>query len=113
MGEDSRRPRSSPRQLSEGQVCEMVKLKLAHRHWGLRKIRTLPNWNPRGLKAILVGSLELGGGNSRLTHPAAAGPLSGRRAAPKCVPVPGLQSTGLGRLDKSGGQFVARYSVRR
>src|SRR5580704_15098470 len=26
MEEDSRRPRSSPQQLSEGQVCEMVKL---------------------------------------------------------------------------------------
>ncbi len=24
---------------SEGQVCEMVKLKLVHRHWGPRKIR--------------------------------------------------------------------------
>ena len=34
MGEESRRPRSSPKQLSEGQVCEMVKLKLVHRHWG-------------------------------------------------------------------------------
>src|SRR6202163_4922056 len=31
----------APRQLSEGQVCEMVKLKLGHRHWGPRKIRTL------------------------------------------------------------------------
>src|SRR6201998_1227085 len=41
MAEDSRRPRSSPKQLSEGQVCEMVKLKLVHRHWGPRKIRTL------------------------------------------------------------------------
>jgi transposase len=41
MKEDSRRPRSSPKQLSEGQVCEMVKLKLVHRHWGPRKIRTL------------------------------------------------------------------------
>jgi len=41
MGEESRRPRSSPKQLSEGQVCEMVKLKLGHRHWGPRKIRTL------------------------------------------------------------------------
>src|ERR1700759_5541925 len=30
MAEDSRRPRSSPKQLSEGQVCEMVKLKLVH-----------------------------------------------------------------------------------
>jgi putative transposase len=28
MGEESRRPRSSPKQLSESQVCEMVKLKL-------------------------------------------------------------------------------------
>src|SRR6201996_4684312 len=41
MEEDSRRPRSSPKQLSEGQVCEMVKLKLVHRHWDPRKIRTL------------------------------------------------------------------------
>src|SRR6202140_5738307 len=41
MEEESRRPRSSPKQLSEEQVCEMVKLKLVHRHWGPRKIRTL------------------------------------------------------------------------
>src|SRR5580698_11250651 len=41
MGEESRRPRSSPKQLSESQVCEMVKLKLGHQHWGPRKIRTL------------------------------------------------------------------------
>jgi putative transposase len=41
MEEDSRRPRSSPKQLSEGQVCEIVKLKLVNRHWGPRKIRLL------------------------------------------------------------------------
>ena len=41
MVEESRRPRSSPEQLSEGQVCEMVKLKLLHPYWGPRKIRTL------------------------------------------------------------------------
>jgi putative transposase len=41
MGEESRRPRSSPKQLSESQVCEMVKLKLGHQYWGPRKIRTL------------------------------------------------------------------------
>ena len=41
MGEESRRPRRSPKQMSESQVCEMVKLKLAHQHWGPRKIRTL------------------------------------------------------------------------
>ena len=34
MEEDSRQPRGSPKQLSEEQVCEMVKLKLVHRHWG-------------------------------------------------------------------------------
>jgi transposase len=36
MREESRRPRSSPQQLRESQVCEMVKLKLAHQHWGPR-----------------------------------------------------------------------------
>ena len=41
MEEESRRPRSSPKQLSEVQVCEIVKLKLVHRGWGPRKIRTL------------------------------------------------------------------------
>ena len=41
MGEESRRPRSSPGQLSESQVCEMIRLKLAHNYWGPRKIRTL------------------------------------------------------------------------
>ena len=41
MKEDSRRPRSSAKQLSEGEVCEMVKLKLVHRYWGPRKIRKL------------------------------------------------------------------------
>jgi putative transposase len=28
-------------QLAEGEVCEMVRLKVAHRHWGPRKIREL------------------------------------------------------------------------
>src|SRR5580658_688195 len=49
MEEDSRRPRSSPKQLSEGQVCEMVKLKLVHRHWG--KL----SWKDK--KVFLTGSL--------------------------------------------------------
>ena len=40
MEEESRRPRSSPKQLAEEQVCEMVRLKLV-RHWGPRKIRAL------------------------------------------------------------------------
>lgn len=41
LAEESRRPQSSPRQLSQEEVCEMVRLKLAHAHWGARKIREL------------------------------------------------------------------------
>jgi transposase InsO family protein len=41
MMEGSRRPQSSPQQLAEGVVCEIVRLKLAHRRWGPRKIREL------------------------------------------------------------------------
>jgi len=41
MQEESRRPRSSPAQLPEEEVCEIVRLKLAHRSWGPRKIREL------------------------------------------------------------------------
>jgi transposase InsO family protein len=41
MVEESRRPKSSPQQLAEAEVCEIVRLKLAHRLWGPRKIREL------------------------------------------------------------------------
>jgi putative transposase len=41
MEEESRRPKSSPEQLGEEKVCEMVRLKLAHPTWGPRKIREL------------------------------------------------------------------------
>jgi transposase len=41
MQEESRRPRSSPEQLPEEEVCEIVRLKLAHLSWGPRKIREL------------------------------------------------------------------------
>jgi putative transposase len=41
MEEESRRPRSSPAALGEREVCEMVRLKEAHRCWGPRKIREL------------------------------------------------------------------------
>ena len=41
MGEHSRRPKSSPQGLAEAVVCEMVKLKQQHRHWGPRKLRKL------------------------------------------------------------------------
>jgi transposase InsO family protein len=41
MKEESRRPKSCPNQLSEEEVCEIVRLKLAHWSWGPRKIREL------------------------------------------------------------------------
>ena len=39
--EKSRRPKSSPDQLSEGEVCKIIKLKTAHPFWGGKKIREL------------------------------------------------------------------------
>jgi transposase InsO family protein len=41
MGEESRRPKTSPEQLPEAEVCEIVRLKMAHLAWGPRKIREL------------------------------------------------------------------------
>jgi putative transposase len=41
MAEQSRRPWSHAEQLSENVICAMVRLKLAHRHWGPKKIRQL------------------------------------------------------------------------
>lgn len=41
MAEQSRRPHSHAAELSEAVVCEIVRLKAAHRHWGPRKIREL------------------------------------------------------------------------
>jgi len=41
MGDESRRTRSHPESLSEEQLCRIVALKLAHPHWGPRKIREL------------------------------------------------------------------------
>jgi putative transposase len=41
MEEQSRRPQGHADQLPEERVCEIVRLKLAHRSWGPRKIREL------------------------------------------------------------------------
>jgi putative transposase len=41
MAEESRRPHGHAAQLSEAVVCEMVRLKQAHPHWGPRKIQAL------------------------------------------------------------------------
>jgi transposase InsO family protein len=39
MAELSRRPKNSPDGLDEAVVCEIVRLKQRHRHWGARKLR--------------------------------------------------------------------------
>jgi putative transposase len=41
MAEQSRRPHGHAEQLSEAVVCEIIRFKQAHRHWGPRKIREL------------------------------------------------------------------------
>jgi putative transposase len=41
LQDQSRRPRSSPSQANEDVACEIVRLKLAHRSWGPRKIRAV------------------------------------------------------------------------
>jgi putative transposase len=41
LADESRRPRSSPQQLAEEVVCEMIRFKLAHPRWGPGKIRAL------------------------------------------------------------------------
>ena len=41
MDEESRRPKSSPKGLSEGAVCDIVRIKQKHLSWGPRKIRAV------------------------------------------------------------------------
>lgn len=41
LADESRRPKTSPTELSEAMVCAIVKLKLAHPAWGPRKLRAV------------------------------------------------------------------------
>jgi putative transposase len=41
LGDVSRRPKTSPNELGEGIVCQILKLKLAHPCWGARKLRAV------------------------------------------------------------------------
>ena len=41
LAEESRRPRGHPDELREGVICEIVRLKQAHPHWGPKKIHAL------------------------------------------------------------------------
>jgi putative transposase len=41
LADESRRPKTSPRELSEAMVCAIVRLKLVHPGWGPRKLRAV------------------------------------------------------------------------
>jgi transposase len=41
MGDASRRPHSSPTELTEESICEMVRIKGLHLDWGPKKIQTI------------------------------------------------------------------------
>lgn len=41
LAEETRRPKSSPGGLGEGVICEIIRIKERHRHWGPRKIRAV------------------------------------------------------------------------
>jgi transposase InsO family protein len=41
LADHSRRPNTSPNEISESMVCQIVNLKLAHPGWGARKLRTV------------------------------------------------------------------------
>lgn len=86
MGELSRRPRSSPRGLAEAVVCEIVRLKQRHAHWGPRKLRKVyERMHPEvpsesSFKRVLerAGLVEA---RSRRTQPEAGRLFSGRKAS--------------------------------
>ncbi len=86
MAEESRRPKSNPQQLPEEEVCEIVRLKLAHWSWGPRKIRELylRRHGEVASESTLKRVLERAGltQKRRLRRSSGAGRLSsGRRAA--------------------------------
>lgn len=41
LHDQSRRPKRSPNEISEAMMCEAVRVKLAHRDWGARKVLTV------------------------------------------------------------------------
>jgi putative transposase len=67
MVEHSRRPGRHAHQLSEEVICEIVRLKLAHPHWGPRKLRAL--YARRHGRAASESSFKRVLGRSGLTQP--------------------------------------------
>src|SRR4051794_22236316 len=41
LGDQSRRPNSTPNEINESMVCQIIKLRLAHPSWGARKLRAV------------------------------------------------------------------------
>lgn len=56
LGELSRRPRASPKQLGESVVCALLNLKLAHPRWGPKKILEL--YARRGVEVPSLSSCQ-------------------------------------------------------
>ena len=69
MSELSRRPHSHAQQLSEDIVCQMVRLKNAHPHWGPRKIRELYRRARRGAEPPSESSFKRVLDKAGLTEP--------------------------------------------
>lgn len=90
LEDESRRPQHSPQGLNEGQVCQIIRLRQAHPHWGARKLQHLYGraWSGQTLpsessfKRVLdrAGLVE----HRRRRSAAVAGRLQSRRVAHAC-----------------------------
>ena len=69
LHEHSRRPQSHAHQLGEDIVCQMVRLKHAHPHWGPRKIRELYRRAHRGVEPPSESSFKRVLEKAGLTEP--------------------------------------------
>lgn len=69
LGEQSRRPHGHAHQLCEDVVCELVRLKRGHPHWGPRKIRELYQRLHRGAEVPSESSFKRVLEKAGLTEP--------------------------------------------
>jgi len=69
VGEQSRRPHGHAHQLTEDVVCELVRLKRGHPHWGPRKIRELYQRLHRGAEVPSESSFKRVLEKAGLTEP--------------------------------------------
>ena len=78
LRDQSKRPRSSPQQISEDQVCLIVKLKRAHQRWGPKKIRELLSRKDVEKEAASLSTVK------RVLKKAGLVEARGRRQAQEC-----------------------------